>query len=151
MGPKRRRRRSVDKLSIIVFSGEFDKVHYALVMAASAAATGTPVTLFFTMGALRALLAPGAVGAPGWRSMPSGGTESSGGTRDDDFQAKGVGGFEELLSANAEMGVRFMVCAAGLRALGLERGELRSDIAIEEGGMVTFLNDASRHGATVFV
>ena len=33
--------RAPEKLSIVVFSGEFDKVHYALVLASAAAAMGT--------------------------------------------------------------------------------------------------------------
>ena len=44
-----------DKLSIVVYSGKFDEVHYALVMASAAAAVGRPVTLFFTMDACIAL------------------------------------------------------------------------------------------------
>ena len=35
---------ATDKLSVIVFSGLFDKVHYALAMATAAAAVGRPVT-----------------------------------------------------------------------------------------------------------
>ena len=31
-------RRSIDKLSVVVFSGHFDKVHYALTLAAAAVA-----------------------------------------------------------------------------------------------------------------
>ena len=42
-----------EKLSLVVFSGDFDKVHYALVMASAAAAIDTPVTLFFTMEGAR--------------------------------------------------------------------------------------------------
>ena len=41
-----------EKLSIVVFSGDFDKIHYALVMASAAAAIDIPATLFFTMGEL---------------------------------------------------------------------------------------------------
>jgi hypothetical protein len=33
----------------------------------------------------------------------------------------------------------------------LDRVSLRPDLAVEEGGVVSFLNDASRHGAAVFV
>ena len=56
-----------DKLSIIVYDGHFDKVHYALVLAAAASAVGRPVTLFFTMGACRALMKPANDGQPAWR------------------------------------------------------------------------------------
>ena len=37
------------KLSLVVFSGSFEKVHYALVMASAALASGREATLFFTM------------------------------------------------------------------------------------------------------
>jgi hypothetical protein len=37
----------------------------------------------------------------------------------------------------------------GLKAEGLERAGLRADIAIAEGGIVSFLNDARADGAMV--
>ncbi len=144
-------RRSIDKLSVVVFSGHFDKVHYALTLAAAAVATDTPATLFFTMGALRALQAPGADGQAAWRSLALSDGDGDGGTRDDDFEARGVATLEKLLAATTEMGARFLVCEMGLRALGLEAGALRDDIAIESVGAVTFLNDASKHGTVLFV
>ena len=134
-----------DKLSLVVYSGDFAKVHYALVMAAASIAVGRPTTLFFTMEALRALAKAGRNGQPGWRALPGAAT------MDDSFVAKGVAGFEELLTSSAELGARFMVCDMGLRALNLTRDDLRSDIAIETGGVVTFLADASRHGAMLFI
>ena len=140
-----------EKLSIVVFSGDFDRVHYALVMASAAVATGTGVTLFLTMGACRAVLAPDADGVPSWRRLPTTDGIMDGGAMDDDFAAKGVAGFEDLLAACGALGVRFMVCEMGLRALGLERDALRGDIEFEEGGVVTFLADASKNGAMLFV
>ena len=77
--------------------------------------------------------------------------DRDGGAMDDSFAALGVATFEQLLGAAAELGVRVMVCEMGLRALGLDRESLRPDLAVEEGGVVSFLNDASRHGAAVFV
>jgi peroxiredoxin family protein len=70
---------------------------------------------------------------------------------DASFAASGVATFEQLLGAAAELGVRLMVCEMGLRALGLGRESLRPDLNVEEGGVVSFLNDASRHGAVIFV
>lgn len=137
-----------DKISLAVYSGDFDKVHYALVMASGAAAIGTAATLFFTGDALKAL-------TPGWRAMPIGRGGDMGlsdaGSMDDDFKAKRIGTFEELLSACTALGVKIMVCEMGLRALGMKRGDLRADIQIEEGGIVTFLEGASKTGAVVFI
>lgn len=139
-----------DSLSIIVFSGDFERVHYALVLAAGAAALGTPVTLFFTMGATRALVSADPDGAPGWRALPAG-SDATGAEVDAGFAARGVATFEELLSACVEMEVRFLVCEMGLRALDIDRAILRDDVRIAEGGVATFLNGASRTGAMLFV
>ena len=48
-----------DKLSIIVFDGAFDRVHYALVLASAAAATNRAATLFFSGRAIHALTPQG--------------------------------------------------------------------------------------------
>lgn len=143
--------RQPDKLSVVVFSGTFTKVHYALVLASGAAAIGTPATLFFTMDACGALIAPGADGTAGWRVMPSGSDAADAGAADDAFRARGVAGFEDLLAACAELGVRFIVCEMGLRAMGLDAGQLRDDIPLEVAGVVTFLADASADGMSLFV
>jgi peroxiredoxin family protein len=140
-----------DKLSAVVFSGTFEKVHYALVMAASAAAIGRPATLFFTMDAIRALLADGDDQQPSWRRLPSEQGQVDGGNVDDGFGARGVATFEELLLSCVELGVKFMVCEMGLRAIDIERSALRDDVPVEEGGVVTFLNDASSGGAMLFI
>jgi len=144
-----------DKLSIVVYDGHFDKVHYALVMAAAAAAIGRPVTLFFTMGACKALQRPGADGKPAWRKLPMseglGANKGTGGKRDDGYAKSGVATFEELLASCVQFGVAFMVCEMGLRAMGMEGADLRDDVPIVEGGVVSFLNDASQDGAMLFI
>ncbi|MEE3045473.1 MAG: DsrE/DsrF/DrsH-like family protein [Pseudomonadota bacterium] len=137
---------SPKKLSLVIFSGSFEKVHYALVMASAALATGREVTLFFTMDASRALLAPS-----GWRHLR---TEAEGATAtsiDLSFSTRGIGSFEELLSACASLGAKFMVCEMGLRALGLENEATRDELSIQTGGVVTFLNDAKQNGEMLFI
>jgi peroxiredoxin family protein len=137
------------KLSLIVYSGAFDRVHFALATAAAAIATNTPVTLFFTMDAIRCLTrAPN--GTPGWQTAMSADGET-GAAVDAGFAANGVGGFEELLSACAELGATFMVCEMGLRAKEITRQNLRDDITFVDGGLVTFLNDARADGAMLFI
>ncbi|MBK8174393.1 MAG: DsrE/DsrF/DrsH-like family protein [Rhodospirillales bacterium] len=135
-----------EKLSLIVQSDAFERVHYALVMASAAAAIGTPATLFFTNHALTALRAADATGELGWRTM-SGVDGRPGGMLDDARRARGVAGFEELLEACVAFGVRFIACEMGLRVMGLEATLLRSDVPIETAGVVTFLADASTGGA----
>lgn len=142
--------RSPDKLSVVVYDRHFDKVHYALVMASAAAAVGRPATLFFTMEACRALIADTGAG-PGWAAMPLSDGPGTGAERDAHYAAAKVATFEELLSACVAMDVKFLVCEMGLRAIGLERATLRADVPVEEGGGVTFLGDASKDGAMIFI
>ena len=142
---------SPDKLSIVVFSGAFDKIHYALVMAAAAVASNTPVTLFFTMWAGRALESPAADGTPAWHRLPvsEGGQTAAG--MDAQFKARGVADFEQLLEACVALGVTVMVCEMGLKALGMDPDALRPDVPVAKGGVVTFLADASKNGGMMFI
>ncbi len=136
------------KLSLIVYSGAFDKVHYALATAAAAIATNTPVTLFFTMDAIRCVTM--ADGVPGWHEAIA--EDGRDGARvDAEFAARGVGTFEELLSACVELGATFMVCEMGLRAKDIAPEALRADVPLTAGGLVTFLNDARADGAMLFI
>ena len=135
---------ALDKLSLIVFSGDYAKVHYALAAAAAAAAIDRPATLFFTMDATRALCAAGADGEPGWRALPGAGADA-------ELRARGVAGFAELLDSCAGLGVRFMVCETGLRAAGIAPEALRRDLAIDIAGLVSFYADADPGGAMLFV
>ena len=126
------------RLSVVVFSGAFDRVHYALAMAAAALATNQPATLFFTMGGCRALLAADAAG-PGWRQLHP--TEDGVPPEQADaaLLAKGLGGFEELLAACVALGATVMVCEMGLKAMGLTLDQLRQDVPVTPGGLVSFL------------
>ncbi|MBK3778315.1 DsrE family protein [Azospirillum sp. YIM DDC1] len=141
-----------ENLSIVLFAGGFDRVHYALVMASAAAATNRKVTLFFTGRALNTLLAEDADGAPGWHRLDPADDGRRPAERDAAFTADGLAGFEELLEACVMLKVTVMACEMGLRALGLPVGApLRPDVPVKTGGVVTFLNDAPKTGAILFV
>jgi peroxiredoxin family protein len=125
---------SPEKLSLIFQTDDFDRIHYALVLASAALATGKPVTLLFAMAATRAL-------TPAWANAE----------READLSDKGLATFEELLSACVELDAVFMVCEMGLRDCRLTRGELRPDVPVTEGSAVSFLADASDKGAVLYV
>jgi peroxiredoxin family protein len=134
----------------IVLSGAYERVHYALATAAAAAAMDRPVILFFTQGAVRALVA-GGKDAPGWHRLSAiepglGGHDAA--SRDRAFRERGAAGFEELLAACGELRVIFLVCSMGLRVAGVDRSELRADLAIEETGLTDIL---ARAGSLAFI
>ena len=146
-----RNKHSPEKLSIMIYDHNFDKVHYALVIASAAAAIGRPTTLFFTMGACQVLLDTNEKGKHAWSEMPLSDENGLGKERDAFYRRSGVATFEELIEACNAFNVRFLVCEMGLRVKGLEHHVLRKDIKIERGGIVTFLNDASKNGAMLII
>ncbi|SEH64468.1 DsrE family protein [Magnetospirillum fulvum] len=138
-------------LALVVFSGGFDRVHYALAIAAAALACNRPVTLFFTMEATRALARPGPDGRPGWAGLTAGPSGQSAFDHDEALRAKGIAGFEDLLAACVALGASVMVCEMGLRAIGLGLDALRDDVPLHPGGLVTFLTEIGGDGATMFI
>ncbi|MFD2234478.1 DsrE family protein [Phaeospirillum tilakii] len=134
-----------EKLGLLVESGLYDRVHYGLAIAAAALAVNRPVTLMFSMAAVRALEA-----ADGWTRLAVLPGQPSPAEADAALCARGVAGFEELLAACAALGARLMVCEMGLRALGLTEADLRRDVTLAPGGLVTFLAE-TEGGALLLV
>jgi intracellular sulfur oxidation DsrE/DsrF family protein len=64
---------------------------------------------------------------------------ADGGALDAQNRGRGVAGFEELLAACTALGVEFMVCEMGLRALDLDAAALRPDLQVQRGGLATLL------------
>lgn len=130
--PRRRPR----GLAVCVQDGRFDRVHYALVLAAGAAAVDRPVTLFFTGRALRALT-PG-----GWRTL-----EGDPDAEEAALIARGAAGIETLWHAVAALDVRLIACEMGLRVAGLDAAALDPSLEIEVAGVVTYLAAADADDA----
>ena len=118
---------SVGGLSIVVRSGKYEDVHYALAMASAAVAVGKPAVLFYTMAGIYALMGP----PPPLEDW----------ARDALNRVRGVGDFETLLQACVELGVRFIVCEMGLRSLAIDRTKLRADVPFTVAGIVTLLEE----------
>jgi peroxiredoxin family protein len=123
-------------LGILLISGTYERAHYALVLATAAAATARPVVLFATNAGVRAFLAARPDGAPGWTSLAHYGGAAK---RDEELVGRGVAGFGELLSSAKELGVRLIVCEAGMKAEAITPEMLDDTLEGEVAGAVTFL------------
>jgi len=127
--------------SVILYSGDFDRIHYGLIAATSAACIDRKVTVFITMGACRAFT------AEGWKtlSLSSGAAPgiSTPTALNDYFRTQHIATFEELLEAAEALSIRFIVCETGLRAEKLTLSSLGTSLAFTSGGMVTFLKHAA--------
>jgi peroxiredoxin family protein len=114
-------------VSVILRAGDYESAHYALALASAAVAIGKPAVLFFTMAGIRALMGPPPP-LDDW-------------VRDAIYRQRGIGDFETLLQACIELGARFIVCEMGLRALGIDRAQLRGDVPFIVAGIVTLLEE----------
>ena len=138
----------LSRLSLIIQSAEVDQVHYAFATASAALAINIPVTLFFTMAASCAVMGMGE--QAGWRTMKTR-DGRSGAQMDAAFTERKIGTMEELISACAALGGRFMICEMGLKARDLGRETLRTDLEFEVGGLVTLLSEAEKDGQIIYI
>jgi peroxiredoxin family protein len=128
-----------------VLSSAYERVHYALAMAAAAAALDRPVILFFTQGAVRAVA--GTAERPGWHALTIadatlGGSDAA--SMDRAFRSRGGAGIEELLSACTELGIELLVCSLGMRVAEIAKSGLRPDLGLRETGLAELLSRASQ-------
>jgi peroxiredoxin family protein len=126
-------------LPVLVLSGEFGRVHYALVYASTSLALASQVTLMFAADAVHALTMRS--GRPGWHRLRGPDGRSAEAT-DADWRARGIAGFEELLASCASLGARILACEMALAASRLRHDELRGDLAISVAGIATLIADA---------
>ena len=108
--------------------------------------------MFFTMGAIKALLAPHPDTSPGWAALALADNGKSAVDRDSAHAKAGIATLEELIQACVEFNVTMRVCEMGLIAEGLSSRDFRADVAVTEGGMVAFLAEAEKDsGRLVFI
>ncbi len=156
------------KKTIILFSGDFDKVMAALIIANGAASMGDDVTIFCTFWGLNILRKPEKVQTEVTKSflqkafggmMPKG-TRKLGLSKMNFAGAgspmmrkatKDAGGMslEELFDSAREMGVKFVACTLSMDILGFKPEELIDDIEFE--GVAAYLGKADEANVNLFI
>ena len=153
--------------TLVVFSGDWDKVMASLVIANGAAAMGGPVTLFFTFWGLNALRKENAVSASGktlldkmfGRMMPRG----LGKLGLSKMNMAGLGNPmftwrmkqldlpnpHGLMEAARKGGIRIVACSMSMDAMGLKKEELLDGVEI--GGVADFLGSSETTGTNLFI
>jgi len=156
------------KKTIILFSGEFDKVMAALIIANGAAAMGDDVTIFCTFWGLNILRKTEKVETKDkkttlqsmfGRMMPKG-TKKLGlskmnfagvGSPMMRKATKDAGGMslEELFDSAREQGVKFVACTLSMDILGFTQEELIDDVEFE--GVAAYLGHADEANVNLFI
>ena len=154
-----------NRLSMVVFSGDLDRVLAAFVIASGAAASGMEVSMFFTFWGLTALrqkresrdktlfqklmgwMTPVGIRGLGVSKMNFGGIGAK--MLRTMMRQQGVPQPEEMAQMARELGVRLVACQMSMDVMGIRKEELIE--GVEVGGVATFLGDATRSKATLFI
>lgn len=157
-----------DKLSMVVFSGDLDRILAAFVIATGATAMGSEVSLFFTFWGTAALRNPdgGAKGKDlisrmfGWM-LPKGtkalklSKMNMGGAGTAMMKwlmtKKNVASLEEMLELAGEFGVRIIICEMSMDLMGMKREEMIPYPHLSYGGVAKFLEEAGDSRVTLFI
>ena len=156
------------KKTIILFSGDFDRVMAAFIIANGAAAMGDDVTMFVTFWGLNILRRTEKVQTKDKKStlqamfgkmMPKGTRKL--GLSKMNFAGMGApmmrkvtkdaGGMslEELFDSAREMGVRFVACTLSMDILGFKEEEMID--GLEYAGVAAYLGDADEANVNLFI
>lgn len=152
--------------TMVVFSGDLDKVLASFIIANGAAAMGRPVTMFFTFWGLNALrksekqnvkkpLLDGMFGM----MMPRGtsklklsnmhmggmGTKMMKKVMND----KNVDSLEDLMKKAMENGVKIVACTMSMDVMGITKEELID--GVEFAGVAAYLGDAEQANVNLFI
>lgn len=152
--------------TIVVFSGDLDKILAAFIIANGAASMGRPVTMFFTFWGLNALRRSG---APKQNKsftekmfsamMPEGADKlklskmNMGGMgtamMKKVMKDKNVDSLEDLMQSAMSSGVKIVACTMSMDVMGIRQEELID--GVELAGVASYLGDAEASDVNLFI
>jgi peroxiredoxin family protein len=154
-----------DRVALVVFSGDLDRVLAAFIIATGAAAMGQQVSMFFTFWGLSvlkrdkqlsgktlfqkmmALMSPGSS-----KSLPVSQMNYFGvGAKmlRSMMKEKNVNSLEEMIALARELGVRMIACEMSRDLMGIKESELVA--GLECGGVASFLADSLKSRTNLFI
>lgn len=153
------------KATIVVFSGDMDKVFAAFIIATGAAAAGMDTTMFFTFWGLKAIQ-KGNLTGKGFLGrmiglMNRGGIERIGPSR---FNFGGIGrwlfkkmmkdkkvvGLSELLQTAIDLDVKLLACKMSMDVMEISREDLIDEVS-DVVGVATYIKHAAESDITLFI
>ncbi len=156
-----------EKLTLVVFSGDFDHAQAAFIIATTAASMGMEVTMFFTFWGLNIIKKnEGVIKSQGLMRkmlniMNRGGSKRLKLSR---FNMLGMGtwmmkklmkeihspSIDELITMAQQMGVKLIACTTTCGVMGLTEDAFRSEVE-SLAGAAYFLGEARQSQVTLFI
>ena len=137
-----------DKATIIVHSGDMDKVYSALIIATGALSMGMEVSLYFTFWGLQRLkkgkLEKGPLSKMNLLGLGKWMVKRK-------MEKAGVASLEKLLQDFIELGGKILVCDMTMEIMGVKKEDLRDDLIADYCGVGTYVNEAKESAITLFI
>ncbi|MCD6092086.1 MAG: DsrE/DsrF/DrsH-like family protein [Bacteroidales bacterium] len=157
-----------DQLSMVVFSGDLDKMLASLVIAVGAAAMDTEVKMFFTFWGISALRDKnkkvkgkdmkskmfGAMLPHGISQLKLSKMNMEGLGKDmikGIMKQKNIASPEEMLATAAELGIHIDICEMSMDLMGFKKEEMIDYPNLGYCGVATFLADAGESSIQLFI
>ena len=137
-----------DKATIIVHSGDMDKVYSALIIGNGALAMGMEATMYFTFWGLQRLKKGGLEKGPLSKMHMLGLGKWMVKQR---MKKANVASLERLLKDFKEMGGKIFACDMTMEIMGIKKADLMEDMISDYCAVGTFVNEARESKFTLFI
>jgi peroxiredoxin family protein len=138
----------MDKATIVVHSGDMDKLYSALIIANGALSMGMEASLYFTFWGLERLvkgkLEKGALSAMNMLGLGKWMVKRR-------MKATNVASLEKLLKDLKELGGKIIACEMTMEIMGIKREDLREDLIDEYGAVGSYIQEARDSSITLFI
>jgi peroxiredoxin family protein len=137
-----------EKATIVVHSGDMDKLYSALIIATGALSMGMEASLYFTFWGLERLV-KGKLEKGSLSSMNMFGLGKWMVKRR--MKAANVVSLEKLLQDLKELGGKIIACEMTMEIMGIKREDLREDLIDEYGAVGSYIQEARESSVTLFI
>jgi len=137
-----------ERTTIVVQSGDMDKLYSALIIANGSLAMGMEVWLFFTFWGLERLKKGGLEKGPLSKMHMLGLGKWMVKQR---MKKAKVVGLEKLMADFKELGGKIIACEMTMEIMGIKREDLREDLIDEYGAVGTYIQQARDSAITLFI
>jgi peroxiredoxin family protein len=137
-----------NKTTIIVHSGDMDKIYSALIIGNGALAMGMEASIFFTFWGLQRLKKGGLEKGPLSKMNMLGLGKLLVRLK---MKKTGVASLERLLQDFKELGGKILACDMTMEIMGIKKEELRDDLISDYCAVGTYVNEAKDSSITLFI
>jgi len=137
-----------EKLTMVVHSGDMDKIYSALIIANGALSMGIEASLYFTFWGLQRLQKGGLEKGPLSKMHMLGIGKSMVKQR---MNKANVASLERLMQDFKELGGKIIACEMTMEIMGIKKEDLREDLVTEYGAVGTYIQEARESTINLFI